>query len=765
VIRRDLQILRRLAKEAHPFRFQILGVFVLGFLATPLALLTPVPLMVAVDSVLGDEPLPGFLAAIVPDAIEQSQNALLIFTAASFAGVALLAQVQVLGQTLLQTYTGEKLLLQFRSKLFQQSQRLSLMYHDRVGTADSAYRVIEDAKSLQYIAMESLVSILTALTTLAAMLYVTFRVDAQLALVTLSVVPFLVLLSTQFRHRLRARSREVKKLESSALSVVQEVLGGLRMVKAFSQEEREHERFYERASDGMVARVRLVLAQSAYSLAVGAVVGSGGALVLYIGVRRVQQGAITLGDLLLVMSYLTQLYQPIKTLAKRAGTLQSHLASAERAFALLDEAPEVAECPSPVRTGRAEGAVRFSAVSFAYEPRRLALQDISFDVPAGTAVGLMGHTGAGKTTLMNLLLRFYDPTTGHIELDGVDLRSYRLQDLRAQFGIVLQDPILFSSSVVENIAYARPEAKSREIEQAARAANAHDFISSLPDGYDTQVGDRGMRLSGGERQRISLARAFLRDAPILILDEPTSSVDTETEMLILDAMNRLIARRTSFMIAHRLSTLDACDLHIELAHGRLVEIASGGPAVAPRAAESRPYRYRTPADTVELVRLHAAHDSDQRIAAVLTKQGRRNGTGARFTEPRVRYPRNKHTIPATQPAGDGDFVSMAQAAVELGVAPTTIRRWLAAGLLPAQQTARHAPWRIHLTDEIRDRFVSDVPDGYVPLDTAAKALGVARQTVLHKVQCGELRAVQVTNGRRKGLRIQVSGESAGLSDQ
>jgi ATP-binding cassette, subfamily B, bacterial len=579
VIRRDLQILRRLASEARPFRFHILGVFVLGFLATPLALLTPVPLKVAVDSVLGDQPLTGFLAAIVPDAVEQSKNALLIFTALGFAAVALLAQAQVLGQTLLQTYTGERLLLQFRGKLFQQSQRLSLMYHDRVGTADSTYRVIEDAKSLQYIAMESLVSLVTALTTLVAMLYVTFRVDAQLALVTLTVVPFLGVLSTQFRHRLRTRSREVKKLESSALSVVQEVLAGLRMVKAFSQEDREHERFYARASDGMAARVHLVLAQAAYGLSVGAVVGIGGALVLYIGVRRVQQGAITLGELLLVMSYLTQLYQPVKTLAKRAGTLQSYLASAERAFGLLDEAPEVAQSRAPVGIGRAHGTVRFGAVSFAYEAGRPALEDVSFDVPAGTAVGLSGHTGAGKTTLMNLLLRFYDPTTGHIELDGVDLRSYRLQDLRAQFGIVLQDPILFSSSVVENIAYARPQAKSREIERAARAANAHDFISSLPDGYDTQVGDRGMRLSGGERQRISLARAFLRDAPILILDEPTSSVDVETESLILDAMNRLIAGRTSFMIAHRLNTLDACDLHIELAHGRRVETAEHRAAV------------------------------------------------------------------------------------------------------------------------------------------------------------------------------------------
>ena len=570
LIRRDLAILRRLAREARPFRLHILAVFGLSILATPLALLTPVALKVAVDSVLGDHPLPSFLAAIVPAGVEASDQALLLFTAAMFAAVALLTQLQEMGRTVMQTYTGEQLLLRFRSKLFQQSQRLSLMYHDRVGTADSTYRVIEDAKSIQYIAVDGVVSLITAVATLVAMLTVTFLIDWQLALVALAVVPFLAFLSTHFRRRLRQRSRDVKKLESGALSVVQEVLTGLRVVKAFTQEEREYQRFHARASDGMVARVRLVLAQSAYSLAVGGVVGIGGALVLYLGVLRVQQGAMTLGDLLLVMAYLSQLYAPVKTMAKKAGTLQTYLASAERAFGLLDEAPEVAE-RHPARAIRhAQGAVRFVDVGFAYEPGRLALEDISFEVSPGTRVGIAGHTGAGKTTLMNLLIRFYDPTAGRVELDAVDLRDYRLRDLRAQFGIVLQEPLLFSSSIADNIAYARPEATSHEIEAAARAAGAHRFIAALPDGYDTEVGERGMGLSGGERQRISLARAFLRDAPILILDEPTSSVDVKTEASILAAMERLMEGRTSFMIAHRLSTLDVCDLRLELAEGRLV---------------------------------------------------------------------------------------------------------------------------------------------------------------------------------------------------
>lgn len=576
----DARILRRLFGEARPYWLLILATFCLSLLAAPLTLLTPVPLKIVVDNVIGDHPPPGWLDALVPHSVLTSNNALLIFTCAMFAGVALLTELQSLSQTVLQTYTGEKLLLRFRSKLFQQSQRLSLMYHDSVGTADSTYRVIEDAKSVQYVASESLIALVTAAVTLVAMLYVTFTIDWVLALITVAVTPILGVLSVRFRQQLRVRSRQVKKLESGALSVIQEVFTGLRLVKAFSQEEHEHARFRARATDGMLARVRLAFAKARYSLAVGAVVGVGGALVLYAGARRVESGAITLGDLILVMGYLAQLYAPVKSMAKNAGTLQNFLASAERAFGLLDQAPDVPERADARPITRAAGAVEFEDVSFEYQAGRPALHEVSFAVPAGAKVGIAGHTGAGKSTLMNLLIRFHDPTSGRIELDGLDIREYRLADLRRQFGIVLQEPILFSTTVAENIAYARPDATSEAIEEAACAANADEFIAALPEGYDTQVGERGMRLSGGERQRISLARAFLRDAPILILDEPTSSVDVETEAIILQAMERLMAGRTSFMIAHRLSTLDICDMRLELVGGDLVQTA---PAQAERS--------------------------------------------------------------------------------------------------------------------------------------------------------------------------------------
>jgi ATP-binding cassette, subfamily B, bacterial len=312
----------------------------------------------------------------------------------------------------------------------------------------------------------------------------------------------------------------------------------------------------------------------------------GTASVLLIGVRLVLSGALTLGDLLLVMGYLSQLYGPLDTLSNSKATLQGSLASAERAFSLLDETPDVIEQPDARPLAHASGAMTFHNVSFAYRENRPVLHDVAFEIDPGTSLGISGTTGAGKTTLVSLLTRFYDPTAGQILLDGVDLRAYKLADLRNQFAIVLQEPVLFSTTIAENIAYARPGAATRKIVHAAQAANAHEFIMTLPRGYEEQVGERGMSLSGGERQRIALARAFLKDAPILILDEPTSSVDTQTEAAIMEAMERLMRGRTTFMIAHRLSTLANCDARLEIEYGRVVRFEPNLPAAD--VAETEP---------------------------------------------------------------------------------------------------------------------------------------------------------------------------------
>jgi ATP-binding cassette, subfamily B, bacterial len=561
-------------------------------MSTPVMLLTPLPLKIAVDSVLGNEPLPGFMQPLVPGFVTGSKGMILILVVALVVIVALLAQLREICGLVLQTYTGEKLVMDFRARLFRHAQRLSLSYHDSRGTSDSIYRIQYDALAVQWITTSGVIPFVTSVVTLVGMIYVTALIDLELALVALAVSPLLFLILRTYGQRLRTGWRGQKRLESSTLKVVQETLGGIRVVKAFGQEDRERERFTGRASETLTARIRLSYQEGGLGSMVGLVIAAGEAAVLFIGVKNVQAGTLTLGDLLLVMGYLSQLYRPLQSMSKKVGDLQRSMASAERTFALLDQTPEVIETPNARPLTRARGALSFQNVSFAYEGEDSpALENVSFEAIPGARVGIAGTTGAGKTTLVSLLTRFYDPTSGRITLDDVDLRDYRIADLRNQFAIVLQEPVLFSTSIAENIAYADPDATYEEVVVAARAANAHEFIIRLPEGYDTQVGERGMRLSGGERQRISLARAFLKDAPILILDEPTSSVDVKTEAAIMEAMTRLIRERTTFVIAHRLSTLADCDVRLQIEGGRLIDFEQRflGAGAAGNAADS-PHR-------------------------------------------------------------------------------------------------------------------------------------------------------------------------------
>ncbi len=568
----DVELYRRLLRQARPYWPHVAGFMALDLLGVPLHLLMPVPLKIVVDNIVGGQPLPGFLTAVLPGSVLHSEWALLVVV----CGLAVLLTLLVYGQSLagwlLQIYTGERLTMELRARLFQHLQRLSLAYHDARGTSDSTYRVTYDAASIQAVVVGGIAPFLREGAMLAGTLYVTIRIDWQLALVAMGISPVLCVLANACRNRLSRKWPVVKELDSAAMAVVQEVLSAARVVKAFGREGYEQKRFLSHSQKRMRGEIQVAWIEGGFDLLVAVTLAVGTALTLFIGVLHIRSGLLTLGALLMVVAYLAELYEPLTSISKRIGELQSSLASADRVFSVLDMATEVPEKPVSRPFVRAAGAVEFRHVWFAYDGVNPVLRDISFRVGPGTRVGVLGTTGAGKTTLMNLLLRFYDPTRGGVLVDGLDVRDYRLADLRNQFSLVLQEPVLFSTTIAENIAYGRPGATQAEIVEACKAANAHDFVSRLPQGYETQVGERGLSLSGGERQRIALARAFLRNAPILLLDEPTSSVDMRTESGILDAMERLMRGRTSFTIAHRLNTLAHCDVRLELEHGGLTSI-------------------------------------------------------------------------------------------------------------------------------------------------------------------------------------------------
>lgn len=580
LLKRSNSVLIRVLRESRSCWPHLTGIAGLSLLSLPLTLLYPLPLKIVVDNVLGTQPLPNWLLGGAPwthgTALELAVFVLL--------GIALLVNLQGLATWWLQTYTGEKLVWDFRAHLLDRVQRLPLVFHDHYGGTDSVYRIQHDAPAIQYVTIQGMVPLLTAFLTLAGMILVTAQIDATLALVALAITPVLFLLSLGCSRIIRKRSHTIKRLDSSAMSVIQEVIGSIRVIKAFGQEDREHARFVRRSGERMSHQVQLATQQAVFSVLIGLTMAGGTAAALYIGVHHVLAGTLTVGSLLVVMAYVAQVYQPLQTLSTKVTELQAWFASLERVFMLLDQQPEIAEREGALQLAKAKGEFEFRDVSFTYADSGRGLSGLSFHIPAGTRVGIVGSTGAGKTTLLNLLMRFYDPSSGKVVLDGVDIREYRIADLRRQFAVVLQEPVLFAASIAENIAYGKPDATDAEIAAAAGAAASHEFILGLPEGYETQAGERGSRLSGGERQRISLARAFLRNSPIVILDEPTSSVDVHTEAAIMEATEALMAGRTTFMIAHRQNTLKSCGLILELDQGRLIESRQCTPEVWTKAA-------------------------------------------------------------------------------------------------------------------------------------------------------------------------------------
>lgn len=572
-------MLKRIFRMVRPFWIYIAGIFLLNLIATPLALLSPVPLKLVIDSAFGDQPLPEALTFFFSPGFDFSPGTVIIMAVAFVVVIEVLKQLQGLISWLLQTYTGEKIVMKFRALLFNQVQRLSMSYHDRQGTADALYRIQYDAYSIRNIVVSGLTPFLTAGFTLIGMLVVMTYVDWHFTIIAVAIIPVLLWLTHFSSTRLRTTWGDVKKYESSAMAVIHETLASLRLVKAFGQESREEERFVLKSNEAIKGQMKVARIGARYDLMVGMTISLGTALYLYTGASYVLSGKITLGELIIVMAYLAQIFGPLVTISKNVTSLQSTLSSVERVFNILDSEREVVENPDPVEVPQGNQPIEFSDVSFSYNKRKPVLSSISFTVDPGMLIGIFGSTGAGKSTLINLLMRFYDVDSGRIRFGGINIRRFKLEDYRSLFSIVQQEPILFSTTIRENIAYGRPRATEKEIIDASKAANAHDFIMQLEKGYDTEVGERGMGLSGGERQRISIARAFLKNAPILILDEPTSSVDVGTEGAIMDALEVLIQGRTTFLITHRLDTLSRCDALIHMNNGQMEEFIDNNSAL------------------------------------------------------------------------------------------------------------------------------------------------------------------------------------------
>jgi ATP-binding cassette subfamily B protein/subfamily B ATP-binding cassette protein MsbA len=555
--------------------------------STAAALLQPWPLKLVIDSVLGGTPPPAALAM-------GSKTALLGVLVTAMVGLQIVVGALAMLGTNLVIHAALHMVFRLRCAVFEHLQKLSLSFHDTTKVGDSLYRVAWDTYAVQTLLNNAIVPATTATLTLAGIALVMALRDWRVTVAALTIAVPLVVLIRRLDRPMTRYSLRVHERESEVSSRVQETLTAIRAVQAFAREPLERERFERQAAASLHANLHLTLLQTGSQMVVSLLMAVGTAAVVWLAGRRALDGVLTPGDVVLLTAYLVMLYKPLETLAYTAVAVQGAAAGARRVLALLDVRPDVTDAAGAIPLpGRAAGGLVFEQVTFAYGTGGPALRDVSLEVRPGEIVAIVGASGAGKTTLASLVVRFYDPQAGRITLDGNDLRGLTLRSLRENVALVLQDPIVFGASIRENIAYGRPEATAEEVERAAHAANAHEFIAALPQGYDTIVGERGVTLSGGQRQRIAIARAFVKDAPVLILDEPTSALDAENERVILDALARLMKGRTTLIIAHRLSTVRHADRIVVLQDGAVVEQGTHGELLARPAAYARLHALQT----------------------------------------------------------------------------------------------------------------------------------------------------------------------------
>jgi len=534
-----------------------------------MTLASPWPLKIVLDSVFGAEPIPPVFAWFTGPVTDRL--ALLNIAVGATVVIALL---QAAGAYLNAYYTvsiGQWIAHDLRQSVYAHLQRLSLSYYDRHQVGPLISTITDDIDAVQEFISTSLLDLVIDSLTIAGMLVVMLSLNWRFTLVALAVTPLMLIFVYRLRAAVKSATHDVRRRQSELVTIVQEGLGAIRVVKAFAQGRFERQRLEAKSVESVEAALKARRVRSLLGPVVTALVALGTAAVLWFGARLVLEGAMTAGALVVFLTYLGRLFRPIQAVARASTNIAQATVGLERVRDVLDADDRLVRAPNAAPLGPVEGRVEFRDVTFGYDPSRPVLRDISFTIEPGQLVGLVGPSGGGKSTLVGLLARFYDPQQGAVLIDGRDIRETTIRSLRGQIGFVLQDTQLFHAPVWHNIAYGRPDATRDQILDAARLAQAHDFIEALPQGYDTVVGQGGLTLSGGQRQRLGIARAMVRDARILVLDEPTSGLDAASERLVFEALRRLRNGRTSFVIAHRLATVRRADVILVIADGRIVE--------------------------------------------------------------------------------------------------------------------------------------------------------------------------------------------------
>jgi ABC-type multidrug transport system fused ATPase/permease subunit len=537
-------------------------------------LLQPWPIKWLVDYVFGSQTAPLWLTSIWPVLGTENLSGGITAVCLSILVLAILYRCGITIGHFFLVRAGARVVQRLRCHACEHLHRLSVAYHDKTKVGDSLYRVAYDSHAAQALINGAIVPMATGALMLVGAIVIMLQINVPLTLTTMAAAPLFVLIIRGFSKTIDRQSRQYHESESALVSSVQESLSSIRAIQAFTLEPQTSESFYAHSKRSLSANEKMTRTQLLYSACAGLAVSIGTAAVVWVAGHQVLNGKLSIGDILVFLAYLGMLYQPMNTFSQSASVIQSASAQLRRVFEVIDAVPDIQDRPDARTLPTVQGAVEFRNVTFGYEPGRPVLNGINLKTDPGKIVALVGRTGAGKTTMASLLLRFYDPTGGAVLLDGHDLRDLKLSWLRRQVSVVLQDPILFSTTVAENIAYGLPGATMEQIRKASERAQADDFIRTLPNGYETILGERGVNLSGGQRQRLSIARAFLKNAPILVLDEPTSALDVHTEEALLSALRELMKGRTTFIIAHRLSTVRQSDLVIVLENGQIIEQGS-----------------------------------------------------------------------------------------------------------------------------------------------------------------------------------------------